>query len=112
MKTIICKIASALVFSVLFGTTISAQGIQRVFGTALDNSFTKVIRSGTNYYVLGRDEPTNGALTRATVTRLNALGEHQWTLRLDMASAWNDGSANGRNVLLGNVGIADTVSDY
>ncbi|MBK9335749.1 MAG: PKD domain-containing protein [Lewinellaceae bacterium] len=112
MKTIVYKIALALVFSMLLGTTISAQGIQRVFGTALDNSFTKVIRSGTNYYVLGRDEPTNGALTRATVTRLNALGEHQWTLSLDIASVWNDAvlTPGGNLLVVGNTLPLDATS--
>ena len=63
---------------------------QRNFGTSLDNSFSKVIQSGTNYYILGQDETSDGAPQRATVTRLNAAGIHQWTLGLDLASIWND----------------------
>ncbi|MFM9950518.1 MAG: choice-of-anchor L domain-containing protein, partial [Saprospiraceae bacterium] len=63
---------------------------QRQFGTNLDESFSKVIRSGSNYYTLGAGEVTNGQPLRATVTRLNALGELQWTLSLNTASQWND----------------------
>ncbi|MBI5916014.1 MAG: HYR domain-containing protein, partial [Bacteroidetes bacterium] len=67
-----------------------AQDFQRVFGTSFDNSFSKVIQDGTSYFVLGQDEVANGAAQRATVTRLNANGIHQWTLSLGFASVWND----------------------
>ncbi len=67
-----------------------AQDFQRVYGTALDNSFTKVIQDGANYFVLGQEEATNGAPQRATVTRLDANGIHQWTLSLNTPSVWND----------------------
>ncbi|TAK37403.1 MAG: T9SS type A sorting domain-containing protein [Saprospiraceae bacterium] len=63
---------------------------QRDYGTPFDNSFSKVIQDGTNYYVLGQDEPSEGVLQRATVTRLDANGIHQWTLSLPIASVWND----------------------
>ncbi|MDZ4679028.1 MAG: choice-of-anchor L domain-containing protein, partial [Saprospiraceae bacterium] len=63
---------------------------QRQFGTALDESFSKVIQSGTNYYVLGIGETTDGLPGRATVTRLNASGQLQWTLSMNTASQWND----------------------
>lgn len=63
---------------------------QRNFGNSLDNSFSKVIQDGSNFYVLGQNEPSIGALNRATVTRLDANGMHQWTLSLSIASVWND----------------------
>ncbi len=77
---------------------------QHTYGTALNNSFTKTLRSGTGYYVLGRDEPSAGAPNRATVTRLDAQGQHQWTLRLDVASQWNDAvvTPNGNLLVVGN----------
>lgn len=80
-----------------------SSNFQRLYGTNLNNSFTKTLRSGTSYYVLGRDEPTAGALNRATVTRLDAQGQHQWTLRLDIASQWNDAvvTPNGNLLLVG-----------
>ncbi|MFN0016078.1 MAG: hypothetical protein ACKVU2_16165, partial [Saprospiraceae bacterium] len=74
------------------------------FGTSFDNVFTKVVPSGTNYYVLGRDEPADGAVTRATVSRLNDQGQHQWTLSLNTGSQWNDAvlTPSGNLLLVGN----------
>ena len=63
---------------------------ERVFGTALDESFSKVIQSGSSYYVLGSGEITDGQPARAMVSRLNAAGELVWTLSLNTASAWKD----------------------
>ena len=60
----------------------------RVFGTALDESFAQVIPSGSSYYVLGSGEVTAGQPRRATVTRLDAAGALVWTLSLNTASAW------------------------
>ena len=77
-----------LLFSFL--TQSAAQGFQRLYGTVLNNSFSKIIVDGANFYVLGQDEPTAGATPHATVTRLDANGIHQWTLRLDIPSVWND----------------------
>lgn len=74
----------------LMNTAVFAQNFQRQYGTAFDNAFVKVVRHGTNYYVLGRDQAAAGALNRATVTRLNEAGQYQWTLSLDIASTWND----------------------
>ncbi|MBL7794708.1 MAG: HYR domain-containing protein [Saprospiraceae bacterium] len=78
-----------LAISLLLTAPASAQ-FQRQFGTNLDETFNKVIKSGTNYYVLGTAEITNGQQPRATVTRLNADGELQWTLSVNTASQWND----------------------
>ncbi|MFM9947362.1 MAG: choice-of-anchor L domain-containing protein, partial [Saprospiraceae bacterium] len=91
MNTTPNKIAALLSIWIVFLFAIPGQAqFQRQFGTNLDESFSKVIQSGTNYYVLGSGEITNGQPARATVTRLNALGELQWTLSLNVASQWND----------------------
>jgi|GEM_PF-1039591 len=71
-------------------TQIMSQDFQRSYGASFNNTFTKVIQDGSNYYVLGQDEPFSGATLRATVTRLDANGIHQWTLSLDIGSTWND----------------------
>ena len=71
-------------------TKTNSQDFQRLYGTSLDNNFTKVIQHGSNYYVLGQDQPTSGSTPHATVTRLDANGIHQWTLSLNIPSAWND----------------------
>ncbi len=80
-----------------------AQRFQAIYGTPLNNTFTKVLRSGTDYYVLGSDQPSAGAQDRATVTRLDAQGQLQWTLRLDIASQWNDAvvTPNGDLLVVG-----------
>ncbi len=85
-------IALAVPICLLFcGSTVHAQTFQRLYGTtALRNVFTKVIPDPPYYYVLGYEEPAVGALPRATVTRLDAQGNHLWTVRLDVASQWND----------------------
>ena len=57
------------------------QSFQRIYGTSLDNSFSKVIPDGTEYYVLGQDQPSISALPRATVTRLAADGSILWIKR-------------------------------
>jgi len=91
MNTTPNKITALLSIWIVFLLAIPGQAqFQRQFGTNLDESFSKVIQSGTNYYVLGSGEITNGQPARATVTRLNALGELQWTLSLNIASQWND----------------------
>ncbi len=79
---------SALVM--LSNTAIFAQVFQKHYGTAFENTFSKVVKDGTFYYVLGQDEPTDGAAFRATVTRLDANGAHQWTLSMATPSAWAD----------------------
>jgi hypothetical protein len=79
-----------IVMMILSSSFLVAQDFQRLYGTNLDNTFSKAFQDGSNYYVLGQDEPTNGATPHATVTRLNANGIHQWTLRLDIPSIWND----------------------
>jgi hypothetical protein len=91
-----------LAISLLLTAPASAQ-FQRQFGTNLDETFNKVIKSGTNYYVLGTAEITNGQPPRATVTRLNAAGELQWTLSVNTASQWNDAvlTPNGDLLVVG-----------
>ncbi len=86
---------TALFFSllVLLSLPVSltfSQNFQRLYGTTLDNSFSKVIPDGSNYYVLGQDEFTDGTPPSATVTRLDANGMHLWTLSLNISSVWND----------------------
>lgn len=80
------------------------QIFQRNYGTPLDNSFSKVIKDGSDYYVLGQDEPNNGSLFNATVTRLNANGTEQWTLSLTIPSVWNDAvlTPSGELIVVGN----------
>jgi hypothetical protein len=83
--------ALTIVLFVGLSTTQSiSQTFQRTYGTSLDNSFTKAIGDGGQYFVLGQDQPSGGSLPHATVTRLDANGNHQWTLTLDIPSVWND----------------------
>ncbi len=63
---------------------------QHFYGTGLNNHFTKVVPNSTGYYMLGGDESSVGALNRATVTRLDANGNHQWTLSMATPSNWTD----------------------
>ena len=79
-----------ILLSISFSSNLSAQDFQRLYGTSLDNIFTKVIQHGSNYYVLGQDQPTGGSMPHATVTRLDANGIHLWTLSLALPSVWND----------------------
>lgn len=91
MKTSFLLTLFFLIFLMLnFQLDGSAQVFQRNFGTTLDNSFSKVLKDGTDYYVLGQNEPSGGGLPRATVTRLDANGNHKATLELPIASVWND----------------------
>lgn len=78
------------IFYVLSFASLKAQTFQKVYGTPLDNSFSKVIQDGAFYYVLGQDEPSNGVPHRATVSRLDANGVHQWTLSMPTPSNWAD----------------------
>lgn len=71
-------------------TVVLAQVFQKHYGTAFENAFSKVVKDGAFYYVLGQDEPSEGAAFRATVTRLDANGAHQWTLSMATPSAWAD----------------------
>ncbi|MEO6131395.1 MAG: HYR domain-containing protein, partial [Saprospiraceae bacterium] len=67
-----------------------AQDFQRVYGSSLDNSFSKVIKDGAAYYVLGQHETSEGAPMTGTVTRLDANGILQWTLSSNIACIFND----------------------
>jgi len=88
------------------------QSFQRNYGTPLDNSFSKVIPDGSEYYVLGQDQPIAGALSRATVTRLAADGSLLWTKSLDIPSQWNDAIRvkKGDLILVGNSLPGDATS--
>lgn len=79
-----------LVVLVLFLAFSAGAQFQRQYGTALDESFSEVIQSGANYFVLGMGETTDGQPGRATITRLDATGTLQWTLGLNIASQWTD----------------------
>ena len=87
------------VFIVLF-LTCSFQGFsqfQNIYGDPNDNIFNKVVRDGSNYYVLGTN---NGS---ATVSRINSAGVLQWTRSLNTASGWTDAAltANGNLFVVG-----------
>ena len=89
-----------------------AQDFQQYFGTGFNNTFTKVIQDGNNYYVLGQDEPFSGSTLHATVTRLDVNGVHQWTLTLDIGSVWNDAvlTPNGDLMVVGSTLPFDATS--
>ncbi len=81
-----------------------AQTFQGVYGNSLDNSYTSVIQDGAEYYVLGQDQNSVGALGRATVSRLASDGTLLWTKSLGIASQWNDAIRvkKGDLILVGN----------
>ncbi|MCS6929236.1 MAG: T9SS type A sorting domain-containing protein [Saprospiraceae bacterium] len=79
-----------IVLLCLLGYAVEAQHFQRYYGTKFDNAFTKVISHGAHYYVIGRDQPVAGAPPHAIVARIDSTGKLLWTLRLDIASQWND----------------------
>ncbi|NUO01661.1 MAG: hypothetical protein HUU01_13725, partial [Saprospiraceae bacterium] len=104
MNSTLLKIAALLSIWIVFLCAIPVQAqFQRQFGTNLDETFSKVIQSGANYYALGSGEITDGQPPRATVTRLNAAGELQWTLSLNTGSQWNDAvlTPNGDLLVVG-----------
>lgn len=80
-----------------------SQTFEKNYGTSSNESFTKVIKDGSDYYVLGSNEPSPGILPRATVSRVDALGVWQWTLSLDISSVWSDAvlTSNGDLLLVG-----------
>ncbi|MBL0112716.1 MAG: hypothetical protein IPP42_18510 [Saprospiraceae bacterium] len=77
-------------FSFLLIAQASKAQFLREYGTSLNESFIKVIRSGTEFYVLGRCQLKAGGSNIASVTRIDASGNHLWTLSLDFASEWTD----------------------
>jgi len=105
MKTTFTHSAALIwILAILLPAAPAYAQFQRAFGTPLDESFSKVIQSGTNYYVLGSGEIVDGQSPRATVTRLNASGQLQWTLSLNVASEWNDAvlTPSGNLLVVGN----------
>src|SRR6187401_3341687 len=91
----------SLVIIICWSSTLTfSQNFQHLYGTGLDNSFSKVIKDGSNYYILGQDEFTDGTPPSATVTRLDANGVHQWTLSLNISSVWNDATLTPAGDLL------------
>lgn len=105
MKTTFTHSAALIwILAILLPAAPAYAQFQHAFGTPLDESFSKVIQSGTNYYVLGSGEIVDGQSPRATVTRLNASGQLQWTLSLNVASEWNDAvlTPSGNLLVVGN----------
>lgn len=102
-----------VIFALLPTTPTISQDFQRLYGTSLDNNFTKVIQHGSNYYVLGQDQPTSGSTPHATVTRLDANGIHQWTLSLNIPSVWNDAvlTPTGDLLVIGNTLPGDATNN-
>ncbi len=102
--TTFTRAAACAALGCVLCTAVEAQYFQHHYGNALDNAFTKVIPHGPDYYVIGRDQPTAGALARATVARINGSGQLQWVLRLDLASQWNDAvlTPSGNLMMVGN----------
>jgi len=87
--SIICFIFFIHIFLAFIPNEGNSQSFQRFYGNTQDDSFSKVIKDGANYYVLGQNK-IPGIQSFATVTRLDANGIHQWTLTLDISSIWND----------------------
>lgn len=58
---------------------------QQVYGTTADNSFSRIIPAGQEFYALGSE---NGM---ATVSRINSSGGWVWTRALSIGSAWANG---------------------
>lgn len=85
-------------------TIVYSQEFQTNFGTAHNNVFSKVIDAGSDYFILGQDQPSTGSSLHATVTLVDAFGFHQWTLRVNIPSIWNDATLTptGDLMLVGN----------
>lgn len=82
---------------------VSAQTFQRQYGTTFNNSFSKIYQNGTNYYVIGSDQATQGGPALASVSYLNSSGVIQWTRRLNINSVWQDAvvTPNGNLFVVG-----------
>lgn len=110
MKNILFYLTILLLSVIAVPATGFAQTyFQRHYGTALNNTFSKVIAAGSNYFVVGSNQTTSGGLARATVSYMNAQGQLQWTRTLDNASVWNDAmlTMNGNLLVVGNTLPAD-----
>ncbi len=113
MKNILSYLTLLLLSVMVIPAISPAQtNFQRQYGTAFDNTFSKVVRHGTNYYVLGSDQPSAGVTARAAVSYVNSLGQLQWTRSLNIASAWNDAvlTPNGSLMLVGNTLPSDATN--
>src|SRR5688572_19683206 len=80
------------------------QGFQRAYGNEFKNSGWQVIAHGSNYYVLGSDQPSAGALDRGTISYINQSGSEIWTRRLNVASSLMDAvlTPGGNLLFVGN----------
>lgn len=117
MKTFVATLSQLSILSFIFimltSSQVRSQSFQRAYGDALDNSFSKVVQDASGkFYVLGQTEAVNGAPQRATVTRLDANGQHQWTLSLNFASIWHDAvlTPSGELMLVGQTLPSDPTS--
>lgn len=117
MKTFVATLSQLSILSFIFimltNSQAHSQSFQRAYGDALDNSFSKVVQDASGkFYVLGQNEAVNGAPQRATVTRLDANGQHEWTLSLNFASIWHDAvlTPSGELMLVGQTLPSDPTS--
>lgn len=83
------RIFALLLLVCVLSTSLPGQ-FQNYYGTSLNNSFSRVIQHGANYYVLGSKEISPGVI-RATITYLDAAGNVSWVKDLDVSAQWNDG---------------------
>lgn len=83
-------IFTILIFVLLLSAVHLDAQFTRLYGANTNESFTKVIQSGTNYYCLGRWlDPANNQ-SKATITKMNSTGQHISTLALNIASEFTD----------------------
>ncbi len=112
MKILFSNSKFLFVLTLLFISLKGNAQFTKEYGNTFDESFTKVIRNGTNYYVLGRSQTTANASNRASVSRINASGQHLWTVSLTIPSEWSDGvlTPTGELMVVGHTLPADATA--
>ncbi len=89
-----------ILFLTLFIGRLYAQTFQSLVGNSGDNRFDKTVPVGADYFVIGK----NGA--KATVTKLDANGNHVWSNQVNEDGTWSDIIVNqdGDIMVVGNFG--------
>jgi hypothetical protein len=121
MKSILLAITSLLMMNLVFGQTIlprnssnlppessqiASEYFSKIYGNSGNNTFTKAIATTDHYYIIGKNNE------RATVTKIDFMGNLVWTRETSSEGTWRDIMANkdGNLLLVGVLGPINSLA--
>lgn len=81
-------------------TSIASEYFSKIYGNSGNNAFTKAVSTSDHYYIIGKNDD------KATVTKIDIMGNLVWSRVTDDMATWNDIAINkdGNFILSGHFG--------